>query len=377
MTKPKMPPTMNATMTSQPNEVAALRHELRTPLSGMLGLLAILMDTPLSPNQTQLVMSLQSASQHLAAMVDEVLSPSSSLEQTVVTRVSFDLPQLVEEVVTLFAAQAAEKAIELRSEADSRCTRLVWGDPIRLRQVLGNLLSNALKFTARGSVVLRVKTLIGTPNVRFEVVDTGSGIDEQAVRLLTQRADGSGIGLVISRGIVERLGGRLVFTSRIGRGTTGSFTLELPSAEGANRPVRNQDSVARILLVEDDAISQQIVRQILERLGHEVAVVETGSAALHECRRQYFDVVLLDGHLPDMDGLEVVRAIRANDLAQQRHQPVVGLTATATAMDRARSLAAGMDGYLGKPATMAELASTIDLFLNITTVRQHAARSAG
>ena len=106
-------------------------------------------------------------------------------------------------------------------------------------------------------------------------------------------------------------------------------------------------------------------------------MVETGSAALHECRRQYFDVVLLDGHLPDMDGLEVVRAIRANDLAQQRHQPVVGLTATATALDRARSLAAGMDGYLGKPATMAELASTIDLFLNITTVRQHAARSAG
>ena len=194
----------------------------------MLGLLAILLDTPLDKNQTQLVVSLQSASQHLAAMVDETLSPSSARDQTVVTRVSFDLSGLVEEVVALFAGQAESKTIDLRCEMDARCARLVWGDPIRLRQVLGNLVSNAVKFTSRGTVVVRVKATIGTPNLRFEVADTGSGIDEQAIRLLKQRPDGSGIGLVITRSIVQRLGGRLVFTSRIGRGTNASFTLDLP-----------------------------------------------------------------------------------------------------------------------------------------------------
>jgi two-component system, sensor histidine kinase len=339
----------------------------------MLGLLAILLDTPLDKNQTQLVVSLQSASQHLAAMVDETLSPSSAREQTVVTRVSFDLPGLVEEVVALFAGQAESKAIDLRCEMDARCARLVWGDPIRLRQVLGNLVSNAVKFTSRGTVVVRVKATIGTPNLRFEVADTGSGIDEQAIRLLKQRPDGSGIGLVITRSIVQRLGGRLVFTSRIGRGTNASFTLDLPSAEGANLPRRADDSLASILLVEDDAVSQQIVQHLLQRLGHEVTIVESGAAALQQCAEKHFDLMLLDGHLPDMDGLNVVRALRANELKLQRHQPVVCLTATATAADRARSLAAGMDGYLAKPATMAELAATIDRFLTATDSSERAA----
>jgi CheY-like chemotaxis protein len=229
--------------------------------------------------------------------------------------------------------------------------------------VLGNLVSNAVKFTSRGTVVVRVKATIGTPNIRFEVADTGSGIDEQATRLLKQRPDGSGIGLVIARSIVQRLGGRLVFTSRIGRGTNASFTLDLPSAEGANLPRRADDTLASILLVEDDAVSQQIVRHLLQRLGHEVTIVESGAAALQQCAQKHFDLMLLDGHLPDMDGLNVVRALRANELKLQRHQPVVCLTATATAADRARSLAAGMDGYLAKPATMAELAATIDRFL--------------
>ena len=373
MTKPKTPPSTTAKGSDRLNEVAALRHELRTPLSGMLGLLAILLDTPLDRNQTQLVVSLQSASQHLAAMVDETLSPSSDREQTVVTRVSFDLPGLVEEIVALFAAQAESKAIDLRCEMDARCARLVWGDPIRLRQVLGNLVSNAVKFTSRGTVVVRVKATIGTPNIRFEVVDTGSGIDEQATRLLKQRPDGSGIGLVITRSIVQRLGGRLVFTSRIGRGTNASFTLDLPSAEGANLPRGADDSLASILLVEDDAVSQQIVQHLLQRLGHEVTIVESGAAALQQCAEKHFDLMLLDGHLPDMDGLNVVRALRANELKLQRHQPVVGLTATATAVDRARSLAAGMDGYLAKPATMAELAATIDRFLTPADSSERAA----
>lgn len=373
MTKPKTPPSTTAKGSDRLNEVAALRHELRTPLSGMLGLLAILLDTPLDRNQTQLVVSLQSASQHLAAMVDETLSPSSDREQTVVTRVSFDLPGLVEEIVALFAAQAESKAIDLRCEMDARCARLVWGDPIRLRQVLGNLVSNAVKFTSRGTVVVRVKATIGTPNIRFEVVDTGSGIDEQATRLLKQRPDGSGIGLVITRSIVQRLGGRLVFTSRIGRGTNASFTLDLPSAEGANLPRGADDSLASILLVEDDAVSQQIVQHLLQRLGHEVTIVESGAAALQQCAEKHFDLMLLDGHLPDMDGLNVVRALRANELKLQRHQPVVGLTATATAADRARSLAAGMDGYLAKPATMAELAATIDRFLTPADSSERAA----
>jgi two-component system, sensor histidine kinase len=363
MTKPKNATPTSAKAQDRPNELAALRHELRTPLSGMLGLLAILLDTPLDTNQLQLINSLQSASQHLAAMVDETLSPTSAIEQTVVTRVSFDLPNLVEEVVGLFGAQAESKSIALRCEVDSRCSQLVWGDPIRLRQVLGNLISNAVKFTTRGSVVVRVKATIGSSNIRFEVADTGSGIDEQATRLLKQRSDGSGIGLVITRSIVQRLGGRLVFTSRIGRGTNATFTLELPTSVGGNLPHRDGDARARILLVEDDAISQQIVQQLLQRLGHEVTIVESGAAALEQCAEMHFDLVLLDGHLPDMDGLNVVRALRANELRLQRHQPVVGLTATATAADRARSLAAGMDGYLAKPATMAELAATIDRFL--------------
>lgn len=364
MTNPRASKTSSRTSAiDRPNEVAALRHELRTPLSGMLGLLSLLLDSPLTPEQHHLVTSLESASLHLSALVDEVLSPSADIEDMSVTRISFDLHDLVTDIVALYKGHANAKSLDLRIEMDTRCPRLVWGDPIRLRQILGNLMSNAVKFTTAGSVALRVKVAVGDTRIRFEVVDTGSGIDERATRLLRQRSDGSGIGLVISRNIAERLGGRLVFTSRIGRGTTASFSLPLPSAEGANHAPRLDTVQARVLLVEDDPISQTIVEQLLVRLGHVVAIVETGSDAIDRCNHQHFDLVILDGHLPDMPGIDVVRALRAQDLKLQRHLPVVSLTAAATSFDRARSLAAGMDGYLAKPVSMAELASTVERWL--------------
>lgn len=345
------------------DEVTSLRHELRTPLSGMSGLLTLLLDSSLDDTQQRLVHSLQSATNHLSAMVDEVLSPVSVKDPSTATSVSFDCHHLVEDVVALFNAQAAAKTLHIHAEVDSLCPRIVWGDPIRLRQVLVNLVSNAVKFTSRGSVVVRAKATIGESCIRFEVADTGSGLDEAGLVALGQRPDGSGIGLRITRGIVSRLGGRLIFASRAGRGTTASFSLDLPSASLAHRSVRAAGAGASVLLVEDDDVSQEIVRHILHRLGHRVQVVVTGADAVAACEREPFDLVLLDGHLPDMSGMDVVRHLRAQELRTRRHQPVVALTATATGSDKARSLAAGMDGYLAKPATMAQLAATIDCWL--------------
>lgn len=351
-----------ANLDAHPDEVTSLRHELRTPLSGMSGLLSLLLDSSLDDTQQHLVRSLQSATNHLSAMVDEVLSPVR-FEPSGATSVSFDCHHVVEEVVALFAGQAATKVLHIHAEVDTLCPRFVWGDPIRLRQVLVNLVSNAVKFTHRGSVVVRAKATIGETCIRFEVADTGVGIDETTLAALAPRSDGSGIGLKITRNIVSRLGGRLVFASRSGRGTTASFSLELPSAASAHASPRADGIGASVLLVEDDDISQEIVRHILDRLGHRVHVVATGAEAVAACEREPFDVVLLDGHLPDMSGMDVVRQLRGQELRTRRRQPVVGLTATATGSDKARSLAAGMDGYLAKPATMAQLAATIDYWV--------------
>jgi CheY-like chemotaxis protein len=366
MTIPR--PATKAANGTAPEEICALRHELRTPLAGMLGLLSLLRDSDLTDDQLLWVGSLQSASNHLASLVDEVLSPSGRpAASTTTTPVSFDLPQLISEVVGLFAQEAASRGIQLRTEVDELCAQLVWGDPIRLRQVVVNLVSNAVKFTSVGSVTVRLKVLVGQPIYRFEVIDTGSGFEPKSVLQLRPRPDGSGIGLAISRGIVEGLGGRLVHTGRgTGRGTTAMFTLQLPSAS-ARRPHLRAGVTAEVLLVEDDPVSQQVVEHLLSRLGHSVTTVATGHDALEACDRRLFDLVLLDGQLPDMTGTDVVRELRARELRTQQHQAIVALTATATAADRARCLAAGMNGYLSKPTTMAELAATIDHWLAAPT----------
>jgi CheY-like chemotaxis protein len=361
MTIPR--PATKAANGTAPEEICALRHELRTPLAGMLGLLSLLRDSDLTDDQQLWVGSLQSASNHLASLVDEVLSPTGRAAASTTTPVSFDLPQLICEVVGLFAQEAASRGIQLRTEIDELCAQLVWGDPIRLRQVVVNLVSNAVKFTSVGSVTVKLKVLVGQPMYRFEVLDTGCGFEPKSVHLLRPRPDGSGIGLAISRGIVEGLGGRLVHTGRgVGRGTTAMFTVPLPSAS-ARRPHFRSGVTAEVLLVEDDPVSLQVVEHLLSRLGHSVTTVTTGLEALAACDRRLFDLVLLDGQLPDMTGTDVVRELRARELRTQQHQPIVALTATATAADRARCLAAGMNGYLSKPTTMAELAATVDHWL--------------
>jgi CheY-like chemotaxis protein len=337
----------------RPDDLSALRHEIRTPLAGMVGLLDLLSEGSLDQDQAAIVRTLRGAADQLSALVDANFSPMFGDSVLTTERRNFSLVNLVTEVARLNAVNAGRKSLNLLVDVDPRLPADVIGDPLRLQQVLNNLVSNGVKFTESGSVTVRVSQSANR-KVRFDVIDSGSGIDREALRTLTQRPNGSGIGLRITRSILEGLGARLNLTDGESGGTIASFLLDLPVA----RPKGDTElfGPAEILLVEDDPVSQQIVELLLEGMGHRVTVATTGTDAMRLCTERRFDLVLADGHLPDMSGVDLVRQIRGIGLLTMH---VVALTATATTADRDRSLAAGMDGYLSKPVTRHHLAEAV------------------
>jgi CheY-like chemotaxis protein len=283
---------------------------------------------------------------------------------------SFDVRGLVDGLVALLGPQAANKGFPLRSEVSSDVPPGLVGDPLRLRQVLTNLVGNALKFTDAGEVRIEVTSAPSADPVRpiglrFAVVDSGIGIPEtDLIRIFeaftqvdgsaTRRVGGTGLGLAISSQLVRRMGGRLQVESALGHGSTFSFVLAFSVADaqslapqGSSSP-RGGRSLA-VLLAEDGAVNQLLVRRLLEKAGHTVTVVETGALAVDAVSRTHFDAVLMDIQMPQMDGFEATTTIRAREGNGQRRVPIIALTAHAMETDRARCLAAGMDGYISKP----------------------------
>jgi CheY-like chemotaxis protein len=277
---------------------------------------------------------------------------------------------------------ARDKPILLDCSLPAGLPERVVGDPVRLRQLLVNLLNNAVKFTERGRVDLAVSLLDveadGALRLRFDVHDTGIGIARehldsvfdaftQADASTTRRHGGSGLGLAIAKELVELMGGRLGVDSRPGVGSTFWFELSMqpadgvPEAEPAPAEPEDDSLSARVLLAEDDAVNQMVVEAMLTRLGCEVEVAEDGAAACTAAALGRYDMILMDCHMPVMDGFEATRQIRDDEA--QRHAartPIVALTADALEGDRERCLAAGMDDYITKPVSSATLAGIVE-----------------
>lgn len=359
--------------------LAVMSHELRTPLNAVLGAAELLRDEPSAgAKQEALISTIAGSGTHLLGLIEQVLDLSRiEAGSLVVEQRVFDVRACANDALKSVAGRAAEKGLALKSEVSLGRTDLREGDDLRLRQVLINLLANAVKFTETGEVQLRVCAASAQGWLEFSVHDTGPGIavhEQQRVfdafhqldDASTRRHEGAGLGLTISRELVQRLGGRLRLESVPGKGTVMRFELPLkqPDEQAGATASANPEPVdlsgVRVLLVEDDLVNQTLAMEMLVRAGASVIVVEDGEAALGALRDRPFDIVLMDWRMPGMDGLEATRRLRAGDAGPAAATlAVLGLTANAFQEDRAACLEAGMNDVLTKPVERRRLLAAV------------------
>ncbi len=359
--------------------LAAMSHEIRTPMNGVLGMLELARQEKMGDEASRYLGIAQGSAQGLLTVINDILDYSRLEARSVALEaVAYDPAEVAGRVVELLREGAAPKAIALVSEIPADLPRRVVGDPARLRQVLFNLVGNAVKFTDRGEVRLILRhriTADGSVELGFEVRDTGIGIPAEALERLFERfsqADGStarryggtGLGLAISRELVRLMGGEIEVASQPGKGSRFWFSVRCPaSVEMPVRVIGPMAAVpamrpARILVVEDNDVNQLLISRMLAKRGHAVQLARDGEQALARLEAEAFDLVLMDVHLPGMDGVTATRRIRAM-AAPCAAIPIVALTANAMTGDRERYLAAGMDDYLSKPIDTRALYSVI------------------
>jgi PAS domain S-box-containing protein len=372
--------------------LANMSHEIRTPLNGVIGLTELALRSSLESDLEGQLQMVRSSALSLMSLVDEILDFSQiEAGKVELNSAPFSLRKLLDDSLEVLAIKAEEKGLAFHVEVPAAIPDWLIGDAGRLRQVLVKLVGNAVKFTERGEVSLRVEPFQSTEAeacLRFSIRDTGIGIASdrhaeifeafaQADFSTTRRYGGSGLGLAISTHLVELMGGELRVESSTNKGATFWFQVRFSHAKAQNQgrvepsrpePVsREITSVApcecalRVLLAEDNPINQKVAAGLLAHRGHRVEVVNDGAAAVEAARQGDFDVILMDVQMPEMDGLEATRLIRQFDRRDGRRRRIVAMTAHAMAEDQERCLSAGMDSYLPKPFLPEDLFAAVEL----------------
>ena len=367
--------------------LANMSHEIRTPMNAVIGMTSILASSPLTPEQREYLGTIRSSGESLLALLNDVLDFSKIEAGKLAIEASpFALRQCIKEAVDLLSAQAARKGLEIVCRVDPAVPALIESDATRLRQILVNLLDNAVKFTSSGEVLVLVEAIEAIEDawveLRFAVRDTGIGIAadrmdrlfrpfSQADSSTSRLYGGTGLGLAISHRLAQGLGGRMWVESQPDKGSTFWFTIrcrvvdtalpEGPRESRESRESETADRIAgaglpplRILIAEDNVINQKVALLLLQRLGYAADVAADGEETLAALRRQRYDVILMDVQMPGMDGLEAARRIRDEWPAEERPR-IIAMTANALHEDREACLSAGMDDFLSKPVLLEDL----------------------